>query len=178
MKSRARPGMISEMTKGKTEVLLTITGEETYADGHKDRSRTRSRAVCEMGSNSCSESGGISGNSDAGDKSGACVKSCGTSVFRYREEDPSGGATESVMAFSGGCCSITRTGAISTQMRFIPDQETRCVYDTPFGSIPMTIYTHLVASRVVGNNFHARIRYRLTLEGAEPAECAVTVQAK
>ena len=51
-------------------------------------------------------------------------------------------------------------------------------YDTPFGSIPMTISTHLVAVREVGNNFHARIRYRLTPEGSGPAEYAVTVRAE
>lgn len=139
------------MKEAEIEVLLTVTGEETYADGHKDINRTRCRAVWE---------------------------SSAVTVFRYREEDPSGGSTESMMEFSDGCCIITRTGVISTEMRFVPDQETHCDYGTPFGSIPMTIFTHLVALRQVGDNFHARIRYRLTPEGGDSIECAVTVKAE
>ena len=42
----------------------------------------------------------------------------------------------------------------------------------------MTISTHLVAVREVGDNFHARIRYRLTPAGGDPVECAVTVRAE
>ena len=39
--------MIPAGTGKPREVMLTVTGEETYADGHKDRMRTRSLAVHE-----------------------------------------------------------------------------------------------------------------------------------
>ena len=136
-----------------SEVLLIVSGEETYADGHKDSTRTYSRAVYETGD--------------------------GFRRFRYREEDPESRAvTESVIEFSSEGCSIVRTGAVNVKMRFVPDEETRCDYDTPFGSIPMEILTRLVAERQIGENFHARIRYRLILEGSDPVECVVTVRAE
>ena len=148
------------------EVMLTVTGEETYADGHKDSMRTRSRAVYEK----VFEENGSGGAGEG---------TCAAHVFRYRETDPQSGAvTESVIRFAGEGGSMERTGAVSTRMRFAPGEETECVYDTPFGSIPMTISTHLVAVREVGNNFHARIRYRLTPAGGDPVECAVTVRAE
>ena len=142
------------------EVLLTVTGEETYSDGHKDSSRTRSRAVYERT---------------------VCGKTFGGTIhtFRYRETDPESGAvTESVMKFSENGCMIERSGEIRTTMRFEPDKESQCMYGTPFGEIPMAIFTRLVAMRQVGNNFHARLRYRLTPAGADPIECAVTVKAE
>ena len=143
------------------EVLLTVTGEEIYGDGHKDSTRTCCRAVCEK------STGGSGGPGSA------------VFTFRYREEDPgSGAATESVMKFSEGSCVIARSGAIRTVMRFEPGKEHHCMYGTPYGDIPMTIRTRLVAVREIGDNFHARIRYTLTPAGSEPAECAVTVRAE
>ena len=158
-------------TRAQYSVLLTVTGEETYADGHKDRTRTVSRAVCER-SGACEECG-----SAFDGKGGAGETDCCVRVFRYREEDPAG-VTESVIGFSDGSCSIVRAGLINTKMRFVPQKETRCIYDTPYGSIPLTICTQLVAVRRVGDHFHARIRYRLIPEGADPVECAVTVKAE
>ena len=159
-------------TRVQYDVLLTVTGEETYADGHMDRTRTVSRAVCEI-SGALNESGIASD-----EKSGAGNTAGGVRVFRYRETDPEGGVTRSVIRFADGCCSIIRTGVISAEMRFVPDEQTHCVYDTPYGSIPMTICTQLVAVRRIGSNFHARIRYRLLPEGADPVECAVTIKAE
>ena len=144
------------------EVMLTVTGEETYTDGHKDRTRTRSRAVHEK----------IPGT-------GSGKEAMSAHKFRYRETDPQSGAvTESAIGFSNGCGSMERTGLIRTKMQFVPGKETGCVYDTPFGSIHMTISTQFVTVREVGESFHARIRYEMTLAGGDPVECAVTVRAE
>ena len=157
--------MTPAVTGTVREVMLTVTGEETYADGHTDSMKTRSRAVHEK----VFEAEGC----------GAGEEARIAHVFRYRETDlQSGAVTESVIGFAGAGGSMERTGAVSTKMRFAPGEETECVYDTPFGSIPMTISTRLVAMREVGDNFHARIRYRLTPAGGDPVECAVTVRAE
>ena len=148
-------------TGSEKEVLLTVIGEEIRGDGHKDSTRTCCRAVFEKVSD------------------GSGMPDSAVCTFRYRERDPgSGAATESVMKFSGGGCVITRSGEITARMQFEPGKEHRFMYGTPYGDIPMTIRTQLVAVREVGDNFHARIRYTLTPEGAEPAEYAVTVRAE
>lgn len=148
-------------TGSEKEVLLTVTGEMLYGDGHRDNTRTCCRAVFEKAF-----------DGSGGPDSAVCT-------FRYREEDPGrGAATESEMKFSGDCCVIARSGVIRTEMRFEPGKEHRCMYGTPYGDIPMTIRTRLVAVREVGDHFHARIRYTLTPAGSEPAECAVTVRAE
>ena len=158
--------MTPAVTGTVREVMLTVTGEETYADGHKDSMRTRSRAVYEK----VFEENGSGGAGEG---------TCAAHVFRYRETDPQSGAvTESVIRFAGEGGSMERTGAVSTRMRFAPGEVTDCVYDTPFGSIPMPISTRPVAMREVGDNFPARLRYRLTPAGGDPVECAVTVRAE
>lgn len=145
--------MTAAQDPAKTEVWLTVTGEQTLAEGRKDSSRTSVRALYE--------------NRD------------GARVFRFREQDPQSGAvTESVMEFSEGICSIKRSGAINVVMKFVPGQEQSCMYGTPFGAIPMAILTRRFAVKEIGENFHARIRYRLVPEGGDPMECAVTVKAE
>ena len=52
------------------------------------------------------------------------------------------------------------------------------MYETPYGSIPLTTFTRKIAVRRMGENLHARIRYRMVLMGADPVECAVTVKAE
>ncbi len=145
--------MTAAQDYAKTEVWLTVTGEQTLAEGSKDSSRTSVRALYE--------------NRD------------GVRVFRFREEDSQSGAvTESVMEFSEGICSITRSGGINVVMKFAPGQEQNCMYGTPFGAIPMAVLTRHFAVKEIGGNFHARIRYRLVPEGGDPMECAVTVKAE
>ena len=144
-----------------TEVMLTVTGEQTYADGHKDTSVSRARASLERTDRGTGENEGA------------------VHVLRYREKDTvSGAVTESVMSFSGTGCRIERSGAVSAVMRFAQGEESRFDYGTPFGAIPMSVCTHLVAVRQIGGNFHARIRYTLTPEGGDPIECAVTIRAE
>lgn len=145
--------MTAAQDSAKTEVWLTVTGEQTLAEGRKDSSRTSVRALYE--------------NRD------------GVRVFRFREQDPQSGAvTESVMEFSEGICSIKRSGAVNVVMQFVPGQEQGCMYGTPFGAIPMAILTRHFVVKEIGENFHARIRYRLVPEGGDPMECAVTVKAE
>ena len=134
------------------EVWLTVTGEQKDADGRKDRNSTQCRAWYEK----------------RGD----------LHIFEYRETDPqSGEFTDSRLVFSKTGCSIERTGVVSTMMRFEPERELECMYETGFGSIPMKIFTKRLAMREVGSNFHGRVVYDLHLQGGDPTECAVTVKA-
>ncbi len=135
------------------EVWLTVTGEQKDEDGRRDRNSTQCRAWYEK----------------KGDRH----------IFEYRERDPqSGEVTQSRLVFSGAHCSIERRGAVSVDMLFFPDRETKCLYETGFGTIPMKIFTRRMAMREIGNNFHARVSYQLRLDGGDPAECAVTIKAE
>ena len=135
------------------EVWLTVTGEQKDADGRRDRNSTQCRAWYE--------------------------KSGDQHIFEYRETDPqSGEVTDSRLVFSKTGCSIERTGVVSTMMRFEPERELECMYETGFGSIPMKIFTKRLAMREVGSNFHGRVVYDLHLQGGDPMECAVTVKAE
>ena len=135
------------------EVWLTVTGEQKDADGRKDRNSTQCRAWYEK----------------RGD----------LHIFEYRETDPQSGAfTDSRLVFSKTGCSIERTGVVSTMMRFEPERELECMYETGFGSIPMKIFTKRLAMREVGSNIHGRVSYDLYLQGGDPMECAVTIKAE
>ena len=52
------------------------------------------------------------------------------------------------------------------------------MYGTVFGEIPMKITAKRVAMKKIGDNFHARVSYRLSFQGADPMECAVTIKAE
>ena len=135
------------------EVWLTVTGEQKDADGRRDRNSTQIRAWYERRED--------------------------LHIFEYREKDPqSGEVTDSTLVFSKAYCSIERKGAVSTKMRFWPEKETECMYETGFGSIPMKIFTKRLAMREVGSNVHGRVSYDLYLQGGDPMECAVTIKAE
>lgn len=135
------------------EVWLTVTGEQKDADGLRDRNSTQCRAWYEI----------------KGDRH----------ILEYRERDPQSGAvTKSRLVFSGEYCTLERKGAVCAAMRFDPERETECLYETGFGTIPMKIFTRRIAMREIGNNFHARVSYQLWMDGGDPLECAVTIKAE
>ena len=141
------------MTQAQRTVLLTVTGEQTDAGGLRGSSRTSCSAEHEYRD--------------------------GIHVYTYCESDPQSGAvTQTRMQLSAESCSIVRAGEINTRMEFVPGQEKHCDYGTPFGSLSMTIYTERIAVRKVGENFHARIRYRMILAGTDSVECSVTIKAE
>ncbi len=135
------------------DVWLTVTGDQTDADGRNDRNTTACRALYEIED--------------------------GIHRFTYKDIDPETGAvTQSRMEFADTFCRIIRSGAVRTSMYFRPLEELESEYETGFGTILMKIYTKRLAMRQVGDNFHARVSYTLHLQGGEPIECAVTVKAE
>lgn len=137
----------------KTEVWLTVTGEQRDTDGRSDRNEGRYRALYE--------------NAD------------GIHIFEYQERDPeSGDITESRMVITEGSWTITRSGALRTVMEFEPGSEKECLYDTAFGSIPMTVLTGRMGMRKTEDRFRARVTYSLRFGGGDPMDCAVTIKAE
>ena len=137
----------------RRDVWLTVTGDQTDADGRSDRNTTACRALYEIED--------------------------GIHRFTYKDIDPETGAvTQSRMEFADSFCRITRSGAVRTSMYFRPLEELESEYETGFGTNLMKIYTKRLAMRQVGDNFHARVSYTLHLQGGEPIECAVTVKAE
>ena len=137
----------------RRDVWLTVTGDQTDAEGRSDRNKTACRALYEIKD--------------------------GIHIFTYKDIDPeTGRETQSRMEFADAFCRITRSGAVCTSMCFRPLEELESEYETGFGTILMKIYTRRLAMRKVGENFHARVSYTLHLQGGEPMECAVTIKAE
>lgn len=137
----------------KTEVWLTVTGEQRDRDGRRDRNEGRHRALYEYAD--------------------------GAHIFEYQEEDPESGAvTKSRMVISQDLWTITRSGALRTVMEFEPGREKNCIYDTAFGSIPMTVLAGRMGMRRNGDRFLARVTYSLSFGEGDPMDCAVTVKAE
>ena len=137
----------------RTEVWLTVTGEQRDPDGREDRNTGHYRAFYE--------------NID------------GRHIFAYQERDPDSGAvTESEMIISKETWTIRRSGGRSAVMRFSPGAREECLYETVFGAIPMTVGTKRMGMRRTGEIFLARVSYSLELGGGDPMDCAVTVKAE
>ena len=137
----------------KTEMRLTVMGEQRDPDGRADLNTGCYRAFYE--------------NID------------GRHVFTDQERDPDSGAvTESEMIISQESWTIRRSGARAAVMRFAPGSREESLYETVIGSIPMAICTKRMGMRKMGERFLAKVSYSLELGGGEAMDCAVTVKAE
>lgn len=133
-------------------VWLTITGEQTAEDGHRDRNSTRCLATYQRD----------------GD----------THRLSYTERFEGGDQVDSVLTIAPEEVRIERTGSLGTRMLFVRDQETDCMYQTAFGCIPMMISTSMISILETSERLHARVKYRLLFGEAGGIDSAVTIKVE
>ena len=75
-------------------------------------------------------------------------------------------------------CRIIKEGPIKSDMYFLKDAQTECLYVTPFGEMVLEVYTYSVEVRQEGGDLTAKLFYRLSSQGMPISEAEVTIQAK
>lgn len=137
-----------------SKVMLTVTGEQTDADGNIETTAMRGHARYERRG----------------------------SVHRllYTETDPDSGVrTDSGMQISDRACVLARQGAVRTRMRMILGRVTACRYGTPYGTVELEIDTKQITLLESEDTIKARIVYMLRFgDKGEEIRNAVTIVIK
>ena len=133
------------------DVWLTITGEQISPDGEKERNRTKCRAKYK--------------------------KEGGSHVLLFEELcDGSRTPTANRLVIDREHIVIHKTGMVVSDLVLRGGHRHECLYQTPYGGIPMAIETSHVACLETARGIHARARYRLALDAQYAAECTVTIR--
>lgn len=189
----------SVMEAAKKKVLLTIRGKQTDPEGNNQDSTSVYEAVCRdpvQESRSVFES--ARGEPEEDTEKG---EDTGRKAGRKKEESVKNRKKEESREFfyqeqgqaarlyvSRSVVIMERGGTGGTRMVFDPAvPATKCLYRTPYGTIPMEIRTRRIAvlfgsssskgSSDVCGRLRARVAYLLTMEDDIRLECEVTIQA-
>ena len=82
--------------------------------------------------------------------------------------DPSGNAREG---------RILRSGIVKSEMLFIGDSETECIYRTPLGELGFEILTTSIDVSLNENGLKARLTYKLSSGGQLLSDAEVRIEA-
>ncbi len=99
----------------------------------------------------------------------------------YREGEDSGlGQTRTTLRLEGDQATLTRTGEVSSEMVFQPGQPHTSLYETPYGTLPMTIRTLSLKTDLDDRGGTVAIHYQIQLGGGSAGETRLrlTVRAK
>ena len=75
-------------------------------------------------------------------------------------------------------CRIVKSGPVQSEMLFIKDFETECIYQTPFGEISFEIQTFGVEIKDTDEETVITLSYRLSSNKVPVSEASVTITAK
>lgn len=75
-------------------------------------------------------------------------------------------------------CRILKDGPVKSDMLFLKDEQTECLYVTPFGEVVLEVYTYSVRMEEEDGNLNAELFYRLLSRGMPISEAQVCITAK
>ena len=108
----------------------------------------------------------------------------GTSIIRYKEiSEEAEEETKVAVIFSesraagGAQCRIVKTGAVESDMLFIPGYQTMCIYRMPFGNLEIEIETYAVELEITAKEAKGHLKYALSSNGSVVSEAEVFIDA-
>ncbi len=112
---------------------------------------------------------------EAGEVQHFCTESMGTYTcrggkhyIRYADELAEGTTSQVTLKLAEGSAKLLRgggTSGVEHARHFLPDQETKSSYQTPYGVLSLAVHTEELDLDVKDGQGHVRIVYRLFLEG-------------
>ena len=95
-------------------------------------------------------------------------------IITYREEadgQTGGAAVSTTLRVTPDTRAVTRKGETRSDMLVKPQTHSSCLYTTPYGQIPMKVYTHRLSVSLFGQyGGQIAVRYTLALAGAGSTE--------
>ena len=86
--------------------------------------------------------------------------------------------TSNLIKIDGGSIEITKKGTVSTHMRFCANEKTVSLYNTPFGSFSLGIFTRSVEIDKQEDVINILIDYSLEVEEKQISDCKVGICIK
>lgn len=102
-------------------------------------------------------------------------------LLTWQEGEDSGmGSTRTTFRLEDGKATLTRSGEITSHMVFHPGNPHTSVYETPYGSLPLTLHTLRLEGELTGQGGRIFIHYQMELGGGSAGETRMrlTVKAK
>ena len=92
---------------------------------------------------------------------------CRAGLWRllYEEDAPAGVRVRAELSFDGARVSLTRRGAVCSEMTFAAGETSCAFYELSAGSLTLTVETDAVAAELDGDGGTLDLRYRLTAGG-------------
>ena len=91
-------------------------------------------------------------------------------LLTYREGDSGLGDTRTTLRLESGRAVLEREGEIRSRMVFQVGAPYVCLYETPYGRIPMTVETQTLRWELTGAGGRVDIVYNMKLAGADGGE--------
>lgn len=101
----------------------------------------------------------------------------GKHYFLYEEIDDEGAVSKNVIKVTPDLVDLIRKGVTSSHMIFEEGKENLTYYDTPFGSMLMSITTSRILFREVSNSrMELEVDYALSMDGKHMSDCSIKVE--
>jgi len=86
--------------------------------------------------------------------------------------------TKNLIKIGDGSVEITKRGQVSTHMQFCANEKTMSLYNTPFGSLYLSIFSRSVEIDKKEDEIHILIDYSLGVNEEQISECKVEICIK
>lgn len=103
----------------------------------------------------------------------------GTHIISYAEYDveaPAAPTAKNLLKLTGHTFSLRKSGAITTKMVFENEKSHRDVYQTPFGSFPMTLKTKKLQMDASTEKITVFLNYDLHLDDRYVSNCTIEME--
>jgi len=91
-------------------------------------------------------------------------------LLRYTETDENGLTTDNSFLFGKDSALLRRTGAVGSEMRFLPGCDTIAPYHTFYGTFDFLLHTDYFRHTLCENGGKAMLRYTLSAQGSPVGE--------
>ena len=71
---------------------------------------------------------------------------------------------------------LRKSGALASEMCFVCGEKTLALYRTPYGQLPLEVYTRELTVKEAEHRIDIRIRYRLQTEGKPAADTDIRIR--
>lgn len=96
--------------------------------------------------------------------------------FSYQEETEQG-KVKSIIKVKDKAMEVIKSGAVNMHLFLEPGKVINCTYDTPFGNIPIEIYTEYLNMYIENNHIKVDVSYEMQNNGEVIAGCKLLVEA-
>ncbi len=98
-----------------------------------------------------------------------------TSLTLCYEDEQDGERAHVTLTEEGGVASMRRRGMTRAELRFAPGERCAAAYETPYGALPVAVYTRRVSCEHTAAGGELRLDYDVFIAGERTAKTVLTV---